>query len=74
MVRGSLPWNQREGKRRWEDVDSAGYYRYMETFYGITGKEKMDNGLPVSYTHLDVYKRQGLKIINCIKYVFSKGV
>ena len=45
MVRGSLPWNQREGKRRWEDVDYAGYYRYMETFYGITGKEKLDNGL-----------------------------
>ena len=28
-----------------EDVDYAGYYRYMETFYGLTGKEKLDNGL-----------------------------
>lgn len=45
MVRGSLPWNQSNEKRRWKDVDYAGFYRYMETFYGITGKEKMDNGL-----------------------------
>ena len=45
MVLGALPWDQREGKRRWKDVDYAGYYRYMETFYGLTGKEKLDNGL-----------------------------
>lgn len=45
MVRGSLPWNRSEEKRRWKDVDYAGFYRYMETFYGITGKEKLDNGL-----------------------------
>ena len=45
MVLGSLPWDQREEKRRWTDVDYAGFYRYMETFYGITGREKLDNGL-----------------------------
>ena len=45
MVLGALPWDQREEKRRWKDVDYAGYYRYMETFYGLTGKEKLDNGL-----------------------------
>lgn len=26
-------------------MDYAGYYRYMETFYGLTGREKLDNGL-----------------------------
>ena len=42
---GAVPWDPREEKRRWTDVDYAGFYRYMETFYGITGREKLDNGL-----------------------------
>lgn len=33
------------GRRRWKDSDDAGYYNYMELFYGITGKEKLDNAL-----------------------------
>lgn len=45
MVLGRLPWSQSEEKRRWEDVDYAGFYRYIETFYGITGREKLDNAL-----------------------------
>ena len=45
MVLGRVPWNEKEEKRRWKDVDDAGFYRYMETFYGITGREKMDNAL-----------------------------
>ncbi|MBU9745875.1 virulence-associated E family protein [Lachnospiraceae bacterium ASD3451] len=45
MALGRLPWDAREEKRRWKDVDDAGFYRYMETFYGITGREKMDNAL-----------------------------
>lgn len=45
MVLGAMPWDQRPEKRRWTDVDYAGYYRYMETFYGLTGREKLDNGL-----------------------------
>lgn len=45
MVLGKLPWNEKEEKRRWKDVDDAGFYRYMETFYGITGRDKMDNAL-----------------------------
>ena len=45
MALGALPWDQRPDKRRWTDVDNAGFYRYMETFYGITGREKLDNGL-----------------------------
>ena len=45
MALGRLPWDAREEKRRWKDVDDAGFYRYLETFYGITGREKMDNAL-----------------------------
>ena len=45
MVLGAMPWDQRTEKRRWTDVDYAGFYRYMETFYGITGREKLDSGL-----------------------------
>ncbi len=45
MVLGALPWNGCEEKRRWKEEDDAGFYRYMETFYSITGREKLDNGL-----------------------------
>ena len=45
MAIGRLPWDEREERRRWKDVDDAGFYRYMETFYGITGREKLDNAL-----------------------------
>lgn len=45
MALGRLPWDIRDEKRRWKDVDDAGFYRYMETFYGITGREKLDNAL-----------------------------
>ena len=37
MALGRLPWDAREEKRRWKDADDASFYRYMETFYGITG-------------------------------------
>ena len=45
LALGALPWDAREEKRRWKDVDDAGFYRYMETYYGITGREKLDMGL-----------------------------
>lgn len=45
MILGRVPWDQSEGKRRWKDADDAGYYRYMESFYGLTGREKLDNAL-----------------------------
>ncbi len=45
MAVGNLPWDVRKEKRRWEDVDSAGLYNYMELFYGITGRDKIDNAL-----------------------------
>jgi len=45
MILGSLPWNGCTDKRRWRDPDDAGFYRYVETFYGITGRDKLDNAL-----------------------------
>lgn len=47
MVLGRVPWNQTEEKRRWKDVDDAGFYRYAEVFYGLTGREKLDNALMI---------------------------
>lgn len=45
LIIGKVPWSQETGRRRWRDSDDAGYYNYMELFYGITGKEKLDNAL-----------------------------
>lgn len=45
MILGRVPLDQREEKRRWKDVDDAGFYRYVEVFYGLTGREKLDNAL-----------------------------
>lgn len=65
MVLGRMPWDERDEKRRWKDVDDAGFYRYMETFYGLTGREKLDNALLLvsSQNRINDVKRylQGLK-------------
>ncbi|EOS68033.1 hypothetical protein C818_04200 [Lachnospiraceae bacterium MD308] len=45
LIIGKVPWSAETGRRRWRDSDDAGYYNYMELFYGITGKEKLDNAL-----------------------------
>lgn len=45
MVLGRVPWDQRDEKRRWTDVDDAGFYRYVEVFYGLTGRERLDHAL-----------------------------
>jgi putative DNA primase/helicase len=51
LVLGKLPWNQKDEKRLWKDVDYAGFYNYMELFYGITGREKLDNALLLVSSH-----------------------
>lgn len=45
LLMGAVPWNSCTEKRRWTDVDDAGFYRYMESRYGITGRDKLDAGL-----------------------------
>ena len=65
MILGKVPWNQCDEKRRWKDADDAGFYRYIETFYGITGREKLDNALLIvsNQNRINDVKRylQGLK-------------
>lgn len=45
LLTGPVPWDKTAQKRRWKDEDDAGYYNYLELFYGITGREKLDNAL-----------------------------
>ena len=45
LILGKVPWSKEEGKRRWKDEDDAGFYNYMELFYGITGRDKLDSAL-----------------------------
>lgn len=45
MVLGKLPWSKDTGKRRWKDEDDAGFYNYMELFYTLTGRDKLDSAL-----------------------------
>lgn len=66
MVLGRLPWDVEDTqKRRWKDSDDASFYRYMEAFYGLTGRDKLDNALLIvsSQNRINDVKRylQGLK-------------
>ena len=45
LILGRVPWSKEEEKRRWKDEDDAGFYNYMELFYGITGRDKLDSAL-----------------------------
>ena len=75
MTTGGLPWDLHSGKRRWKDVDYAGFYRYMETFYGLSGREKLDNGLLIvsSQNRINEVKEyltgliwDGVKRVDCL--------
>lgn len=45
MVLGPLPWNGKDERRTHTDEDDAGLRWYLETMYGITGKEKVYDAL-----------------------------
>jgi predicted P-loop ATPase len=47
LVLGALPWNPSEEKRQWVDPDDAGFFWYMETYYGITSRDKLDAALSI---------------------------
>lgn len=44
-VLGKLPWSPSGDRRPWEDNDNAGLYWYMEKFYQITNRSKIDGAL-----------------------------
>ncbi len=45
LVLGKLPWDPREERRQWTDVDDAGLRHYLERVYGITGKDRIFDAL-----------------------------
>lgn len=47
LVLGSVPWFPVDRKRQWTDVDDSGFYWYMETYYGITTRNNLADGLAI---------------------------
>lgn len=47
LVLGSVPWNTIDEKRQWVDRDDAGFFWYMESYYGITTRDKLDDALSI---------------------------
>ena len=47
LVLDCLPWNSSSERRRWSDTDDAGALWYMETFYGISSKDKLTAALAI---------------------------
>lgn len=45
LALGELPWNTDTSKRLWTDTDDAGLAWYLETSYGLIGKDKIDGAL-----------------------------
>lgn len=43
MIRGALPWDDREGDRTWQDEDDAGLRWYIETSFGFTAVNKIQD-------------------------------
>ncbi len=43
MVRGAVPWDEREGERVWKDEDDAGLRWYIETSFGFTAISKIED-------------------------------
>lgn len=47
LVLGKVPWSQLEQKRQWKDEDDAGAFWYIENYYGITSRDKLDDALSI---------------------------
>lgn len=47
LILGALPWNKSAEKRQWTDPDDSGFFWYMETYYGITARDKLDDALAI---------------------------
>lgn len=52
MAMGALPWNAETDPRIWSDTDSAGVRNHLENFYGVTGVNKIDDGMAlIAFKH-----------------------
>lgn len=47
VARRSLPWRTVSGESAWSDADDAGLRYYLERLYGLSGKDKIFDGLNV---------------------------
>lgn len=47
LVLGSLPWDPCEDRRRWTDTDDSGALWYMETYYGLSSRDKLSDALAI---------------------------
>lgn len=47
LVLGAVPWNPQEGKRWWTDNDDAGARWYIENYYNLTGKDRLEDALAI---------------------------
>lgn len=79
LIMGEVPWDMGGVKRRWRDADNAGFYNYLETRYGITGKDKIDNALLINgakhtvnevKTYLQSLKWDGVKRLDTLLSVY----
>lgn len=47
VATGPLPWNPCESQRPWSDEDDANYANYMESYYGIKGRDLLSQALTI---------------------------
>ena len=47
MVLGKVPWSLETENRMWKDEDDAGAFWYIENYYGITARDKLDDALAI---------------------------
>lgn len=47
LVMGSVPWNPSDERRRWDDMDDSGVLWYMETYYDLGARDKLDAALAI---------------------------
>jgi len=53
LVLGALPWDKRDERREWTDVDDAGLRHYLEKVYGITGEKRIYDAITlVAHRHI----------------------
>ena len=45
IVQGKLPWNPKEDRRPWEEVDDSSLRSYLEHVYGLAGEKKVSDAL-----------------------------
>ena len=62
---GPLPWNQEPGMRQWVDDDDSGFFWYIENYYRMAQRDRLDMALAIvgQQSRVNVVKQylQGLK-------------